>query len=194
LFFPSVLKRRTIDHIKFEQVCKKLDLLLKHAGIDVDPVADALQRGDANLGSRRFITIANPWKLLREQPARYIGIACLVAWVVLLSHADKFIPWPWGFFAFGALFGFGACFVGQSNPQSQYSRFAQVDAKLDQLLKQPGVKFDPNEDLLHDVRDAMQRGDKIQAILRYREATGCSLSEALAFLAPIEEAQRQMTR
>ena len=69
----------------------------------------------------------------------------------------------------------------------------RVDAKLDLLLKQASIKFDPYANLPREIVDAVQAGRKIQAIKLYRESTGVGLKEAKDF---IEEfpAAGQMTR
>lgn len=64
----------------------------------------------------------------------------------------------------------------------------RVDAKLDLLLEQAGIEFDPYKELPRQVTEALQRGEKIQAIKHYREATGVGLKEAKEF---IEEIQRK---
>lgn len=65
---------------------------------------------------------------------------------------------------------------------------SRVDAKLDLLLKQAGIEYDPYKDLPRQVTEALQRGEKIQAIKCYREATNVGLKEAKEF---IEEIQRR---
>jgi hypothetical protein len=55
---------------------------------------------------------------------------------------------------------------------------SRIDAKLDLLLKQAGIEYDPYKNLPLDVIDAVRRGAKIEAIKRYREATGTALKEA----------------
>jgi ribosomal protein L7/L12 len=65
---------------------------------------------------------------------------------------------------------------------------SRIDAKLDLLLKQAGIEYDPYKNLPPDVIDAVRRGAKIEAIKRYREATGTALKEAKQF---IEEVQRK---
>jgi hypothetical protein len=61
--------------------------------------------------------------------------------------------------------------------------------KLDLLLKHAGVDYDPYKDLPGDVADALPRGQTIQAITPYREASGVGLKVAKDF---IEDAQRRV--
>lgn len=68
------------------------------------------------------------------------------------------------------------------------SRLSRLDLKLDLLMKHAGVEHDPYKDLPREVRDALQRGQKIQAIYHYRKATGVGLKEAKGL---IEDAQRR---
>ena len=72
--------------------------------------------------------------------------------------------------------------------ESKISMLSRVDAKLDLLLKQSGLKYDPYKNLPPSVVDAVQRGKKIEAIKRYRETTGVGLKEAKEF---IEDVQRR---
>jgi Ribosomal protein L7/L12 C-terminal domain len=67
-------------------------------------------------------------------------------------------------------------------------RLSRVEAKIDALLKHSGVQFDPLGDVPTAVRDALSRGEKIEAIRMYREATGAGLKEAKD---AIEELQRR---
>src|SRR4030081_1454533 len=64
---------------------------------------------------------------------------------------------------------------------------SRIDAKLDLLLKQVGIEYDPYTKLPPNVIDALQRGKKIEAIKHYRQAAGVSLKEAKEV---IEEVQR----
>jgi len=66
------------------------------------------------------------------------------------------------------------------------ARLSRLEGKLDLLLRQAGLTYDPNVQLPPGVLEALQRGEKIQAIKCYREATGVSLVEAKDF---IEELQ-----
>lgn len=61
---------------------------------------------------------------------------------------------------------------------SRVDAIARVEAKLDTLLAQLDVKYDPVGDLPADVQDALDRGQKIEAIKRLRQATGLGLKEA----------------
>lgn len=61
-------------------------------------------------------------------------------------------------------------------------RMARLDAKVDALLKASGVEFDPFRDVPADVRDALERGETILAIKRFRQATGVGLKEAKDFV------------
>jgi len=75
-----------------------------------------------------------------------------------------------------------------SELQKRVAALSRLDAKLDLLLKHAGIAYDPYRSLPREVVDAVQRGQKIQAIKHYREATGVGLKEAKDF---IEEVQRR---
>jgi hypothetical protein len=62
-----------------------------------------------------------------------------------------------------------------------------IDAKLDLLLKEAGIEFDPYKDLPREVLDAVRGGKTITAIRLYRNASGAGLGEAMEF---IKECQR----
>jgi hypothetical protein len=68
------------------------------------------------------------------------------------------------------------------------SALSRLDTKLDLLLKQAGIEYDPYTNLPLDVVDAVKRGNKIGAVKRYREKTGVGLKEAKDL---IEEVQRR---
>ena len=67
---------------------------------------------------------------------------------------------------------------------------SRLEAKLDAVLKQEGIRFDPYSDAPQSVIDALRRGKKIEAIKEYRAATGAGLREAKDF---VEELQRRAT-
>ncbi|MFN0195585.1 MAG: ribosomal protein L7/L12, partial [Planctomycetaceae bacterium] len=69
-------------------------------------------------------------------------------------------------------------------------KLTRIETKLDLLLQNAGISYDPYKSLPPGVVQALQRGDKIAAIKVYREATGADLRESKEF---IEEAQRRLT-
>jgi hypothetical protein len=64
----------------------------------------------------------------------------------------------------------------------------RVDAKLDLLLRQANIKFDPFAGVSPEITQALREGKKIEAIKLYRIATGAGLKESKDF---IEEMQRR---
>jgi hypothetical protein len=64
---------------------------------------------------------------------------------------------------------------------------SRIDVKLDLLLKQAGIEYNPYRNLPPNVIDALKRGKKIDAIKKYREAAGVNLKEATEV---IEKVQR----
>jgi len=70
--------------------------------------------------------------------------------------------------------------------EKRIAALSRLDAKLDLLLSQAGVEYDPNEMLLSEIADSLKRGDKINAIRNYREATGVGLKEAKDFVEKME--------
>jgi ribosomal protein L7/L12 len=75
-----------------------------------------------------------------------------------------------------------------SQIQKRTAALARVESKLDLLLKNAGIQYDPFVNLSTPVLEALQRDDKILAIKHYREATGVGLREAKEF---IEEVQKR---
>jgi ribosomal protein L7/L12 len=67
----------------------------------------------------------------------------------------------------------------------------RIEAKLDLLMKNAGIEFDPYKNVQAEVVDALNRGKKIEAIKWYRSATGVGLKEAKDF---IEDLQRRSGR
>ena len=71
--------------------------------------------------------------------------------------------------------------------QRRMDRLSRIEGKLDAILKHLGVSFDAFEGLPAEVLEAVRQGRKIEAIKRYRHATGVGLQEAKDV---IEEALR----
>jgi ribosomal protein L7/L12 len=74
--------------------------------------------------------------------------------------------------------------------EHQRQALSRLEAKLDVLLKHEGIQFDPFSNSPPAVVDALRRGQKIDAIKAYREATGAGLKEAKEY---VEELQRRAT-
>lgn len=62
------------------------------------------------------------------------------------------------------------------------NRLSRLDAKVDALLRASGVTFDELQDVPADVREALDRGERILAIKRFRQATGVDLKTAKEFV------------
>ena len=75
-----------------------------------------------------------------------------------------------------------------SDIQRRVRILGAINTKLDLLLENAGIEFDPYKDLPREIVEAVQRGNKIEAIKRYRTHTGAGLREAKNF---IEEVQRK---
>ena len=72
--------------------------------------------------------------------------------------------------------------------QSRLAALGRIDAKLDLLLKQANIKYDPYANVSAAVVEAVRNNRKIEAIKLYREATGVGLKEAKEY---VEEVQRK---
>jgi ribosomal protein L7/L12 len=58
----------------------------------------------------------------------------------------------------------------------------RIEAKVDLLLKQAGLTYDPRVNVPPGVLEALQAGQKIEAIKQYRMATGVDLKTAKEFV------------
>ncbi len=70
--------------------------------------------------------------------------------------------------------------------QLRLGALSRVETKVDLLLKQAGIKFDPYGNLPAEIVEAVRAGQTIKAIKLYRESNGVGLKEAKDF---IEEVQ-----
>ena len=72
-------------------------------------------------------------------------------------------------------------------------RLSQLEAKVDFLLRhfnlEANVNATPPPDLDH-LEDLLRRGEKLEAVRRYRDRTGLSLTEAAKAIEAIEHANR----
>jgi hypothetical protein len=82
----------------------------------------------------------------------------------------------------------GVFYARMSVLDARLRRIARLDAKLDALLEHAGIDFDPRRNVPPPVADALRQGKKIEAIKRYREATGADLAEAKDY---VDELQRR---
>ena len=66
--------------------------------------------------------------------------------------------------------------------QKRLAAVSRLEGKVDLLLKNAGLHYDPYADLPPTVIEALRKREKIQAIKHYRQATGAGLKEAKAFI------------
>jgi ribosomal protein L7/L12 len=79
-------------------------------------------------------------------------------------------------------------FIRIASVERSLKRLSRLEAKVDALLKQANITFDAYQDVPPDVREALERGETILAIKRFREATGVDLKEAKQF---VDEVRRR---
>jgi len=72
--------------------------------------------------------------------------------------------------------------------RSRLGVLSRLEAKLDFLLKQANVKFDPYANLPPEITEAVRAGQKMKAIQSYMQSSGAGLKQAKDF---IEEFQRR---
>jgi len=70
--------------------------------------------------------------------------------------------------------------------QSRVAALSRVEAKLDLLLSQANIKFDPYAQLPAGVAEAIRSGQKIKAIKLYRLSSGVGLKEAKDFVEAVQ--------
>ena len=66
--------------------------------------------------------------------------------------------------------------------------FYRIEAKLDLLLEQANIKFDPYANFPSEVMEALRAGQRMKAIKLYVQSTGVGFKEANDF---IKEFERQ---
>ena len=72
--------------------------------------------------------------------------------------------------------------------ERRMDRLSRMEGKLDAIMKHSAIAFDPLEGMPADALEALRQGQKIEAIKRYRHATGADLKDAKD---AIEEALRR---
>jgi hypothetical protein len=78
-----------------------------------------------------------------------------------------------------------------ANIERKLAVLPRLEAKLDMLLKQANIKYEPLGGLPPEILDALQSGEKIRAISLYRAIHGGSLKDAKEY---IEEIERQLSK
>ncbi len=76
-----------------------------------------------------------------------------------------------------------------ANIRKRLTALSRVEGKLDLMLKNAGLEYNPLAEISEDLAQAIESGQKIQAIKLYRQTTECSLKEAKDY---IEELQRRI--
>ena len=71
--------------------------------------------------------------------------------------------------------------------QTRIAALSRLEAKLDLLLRQANIKFDPYAHLPAGVAEAIQSGQKIKAIKLYRLSSGVGLKEAKDFVEEVQQ-------
>jgi ribosomal protein L7/L12 len=93
--------------------------------------------------------------------------------------------------AIAAVVAVGIVFVRVVEIERRLAALRRIEAKLDALLAHAGIEFNLYGNVPRDVIEAVERGEKIEAIKRYRAATGADLREAKEF---VEDLQRERMR
>jgi len=84
--------------------------------------------------------------------------------------------------------GIALLFIRLSVVERRLNRLSRLEAKVDSLLRHSGVEFDAFQSVPADVQEALERGETILAIKRFRQATGAGLTEAKGF---VDEVRRR---
>jgi hypothetical protein len=70
--------------------------------------------------------------------------------------------------------------------KNRLAELSRVEAKLDLLLKQANIRFDPYVNVPPEIAEAVRSGKKILAIKLHRESSGMGLKEAKDFIEEVE--------
>jgi hypothetical protein len=70
--------------------------------------------------------------------------------------------------------------------QGRILELSRVEAKLDLLLKQANIQFDPFVHVPREIAEAVRSGKKIEAIKLQRQSSGMGLKESKEFIEEIE--------
>lgn len=89
---------------------------------------------------------------------------------------------------FGA--GIALLLIRLSALERRLNRLSRLDAKVDVLLRHAGVEFDEFRGVPAGVQEALERGETILAIKRFRQSTGAGLKDAKDF---VDEVRRRRT-
>jgi ribosomal protein L7/L12 len=74
-----------------------------------------------------------------------------------------------------------------SEIRSRVATISRIEAKLDVLLKEAHIDFDPYPNVQPGIIDALQKGQKIEAIKMYRQSTpGVGLKQAKEFIEAVQ--------
>lgn len=95
-------------------------------------------------------------------------IACILAWVAAAALSNN---------------------KSKAVLRAQQHALRRIEGKLDALLAHQRVAFDPSLGVAPAVTEALQRGNVIEAIKRYREATGVDLADAKRY---VDDAKRRI--
>ena len=70
--------------------------------------------------------------------------------------------------------------------KNRLAELSRVEAKLDLLLKQANIRFDPYVNVPPEIAEAVRSGKKILAIKLQRKSSGMGLKEAKDFIEEVE--------
>ena len=70
--------------------------------------------------------------------------------------------------------------------QSRMGVMSRLEAKVDLLLKQANITFDPYANVPPEIAQAVRDGKKIEAIKLYRQSSGLGLKEAKEYIEGVE--------
>ena len=65
--------------------------------------------------------------------------------------------------------------------------FYRIEAKLDLLLEQANIKFDPYASLPREIVEALRAGQRMEAIKLYMRSTGVGLKQANDFIKEVQQ-------
>jgi Ribosomal protein L7/L12 C-terminal domain len=113
------------------------------------------------------------------------GLVACIAMRAFLQWGGFMVEYMTAFFLIGISIGLFFQGLELTQLRKRLAALSRIEAKLDLVLQHAGLKYVPYANLPATVIDALQKGNKIQAIKLYREATGVGLKDAKDFIEEI---------
>jgi hypothetical protein len=71
--------------------------------------------------------------------------------------------------------------------QKRVAALSRMEAKIDLLLRQSGITFEPYENVPSNIVEQVKKGNRYAAVALYRKSTGASRKDADAYVEKVGE-------